>query len=34
LVTPEDEEIVYNEEDIGERILATYQPIPDEESDD
>jgi len=33
-VAPEDEEVVDNEEEIEERILATYQPIPDDDSDD
>ncbi|KAF8454372.1 hypothetical protein BGX38DRAFT_1267964 [Terfezia claveryi] len=33
-VAPEDEEIVDNEEDLEEKILATYQTVPDEDSDD
>ena len=32
-VAPEDE-VVDNEEEFEERILATYQPIPDDDSDD
>ncbi|KAF8419402.1 hypothetical protein EV426DRAFT_576945 [Tirmania nivea] len=33
-VAPEDEEIVDNEEELEERILATYESVPDEDSDD
>ena len=33
-VNPADDEVIDNEEDIAERILATGQPIPDEDSDE
>ncbi|RPB27751.1 hypothetical protein L211DRAFT_845769 [Terfezia boudieri ATCC MYA-4762] len=33
-VVLEDKEVVDNEEDLEERILATYQTVPDEDSDD
>ncbi|KAF8434006.1 hypothetical protein BGX38DRAFT_1333629 [Terfezia claveryi] len=33
-VAPEDEEVVDNEEDLEERILATYQTVPYEDSDE
>ncbi|KAF8440168.1 hypothetical protein BGX38DRAFT_1273101 [Terfezia claveryi] len=33
-VAPKDEEVVDNEEDLEERILAIYLTVPDEDSDD